>query len=78
MGNTGEKKKILGFFMGSSQYWAGRVYDLCVYFMAGTPKTQPKVVLWRSWELNLLMGNTGMCDHHCTLHMNDGISKINR
>ena len=20
------------------QYWAGRVYDLCVYFMTGTPK----------------------------------------
>ena len=24
--------------MGSNQYWAGRVYDLCVYFMTGTPK----------------------------------------
>ena len=23
--------------MGSSQYWAGRVYDLYVYFMTGTP-----------------------------------------
>ena len=24
--------------MGSNQYWAGRVYDLCVYYMAGTPE----------------------------------------
>ena len=22
--------------MGSNQYWAGRVYDLCVYYMTGT------------------------------------------
>ena len=24
--------------MGSNQYWAGRVYDLCVYYMMGTPE----------------------------------------
>ena len=24
--------------MGSNQYWAERVYDLCVYFMTGTPE----------------------------------------
>ena len=24
--------------MGSNQYWAGRVYDLCVYYMTGTPE----------------------------------------
>ena len=24
--------------MGSNQYWAGRVYDLCVNYMTGTPK----------------------------------------
>ena len=24
--------------MGSNQYWAGRFYDLCVYFMTGTPE----------------------------------------
>ena len=24
--------------MGSNQYWAGRVYDLCVYFMTGAPE----------------------------------------
>ena len=27
-----------GFSMGSYQYWAGRVYNLCVYFMMGTPE----------------------------------------
>ena len=24
--------------MGSNQYWAERVYDLCVYYMTGTPE----------------------------------------
>ena len=24
--------------MGGNQYWAGRVYDLCVYYMTGTPE----------------------------------------
>ena len=27
-----------GFSMGSNQYWARRVYDLCVYVMTGTPE----------------------------------------
>ena len=31
--------------MGRNQYWAGRVYDLCVYYMTGTPEGSPKVVL---------------------------------
>ena len=31
-----KKKVFCGFSMGSNQYWAGRVYDLCVYFMKGT------------------------------------------
>ena len=26
------------FSMGINQYWAGMVYDLCVYFMTGTPE----------------------------------------
>ena len=24
--------------MGRNQYWAGKVYDMCVYYMTGTPK----------------------------------------
>ena len=32
-GNT-----FCGFSMGRNQYWAGRVYDLCVYYMTGTPE----------------------------------------
>ena len=24
--------------MGRNQYWAGRVYDLCVYYMTGIPE----------------------------------------
>ena len=35
---TKKTTKKQGFSMGSNQYWAGRVYDLCVYFMTGTPK----------------------------------------
>ena len=25
--------------MGRNQYWAGRVYELCVYYMTGTPES---------------------------------------
>ena len=28
-----KKKTFCGFSMGRNQYWAGRVYDLCVYYM---------------------------------------------
>ena len=31
-----------GFTMGRNQYWAGRVYDLCVYYMTGTPAGSTK------------------------------------
>ena len=43
-----------GFSMGRNQYWAGRVYDLCVYYMTGTPEgSTESVFLWRSRESNL-------------------------
>ena len=29
---------FFGFSMGRNQYWAGRVYDLYVYYMTGTPE----------------------------------------
>ena len=32
------RKTFCGFSMGRNQYWAGRVYDLCVYYMTGTPE----------------------------------------
>ena len=31
-------KTFCGFSMGRNQYWAWRVYDLCVYYMTGTPE----------------------------------------
>ena len=31
-------KTFCGFSMGGNQYWAGRVYDLCVHYMTGTPE----------------------------------------
>ena len=33
-----EKKTFCGFSMGRNQNWAGRVYDLCVHYMTGTPE----------------------------------------
>ena len=32
------KKTFCGLSMGKNQYWAGRVYDMCVYYMTGTPE----------------------------------------
>ena len=31
-------KSFCGFSIGRNQYWVGRVYDLCVYYMTGTPE----------------------------------------
>ena len=43
-----------GFSMGRNQYWAGKVYDLCVYYMTGnSQRLKPKMVLWRSLKSNL-------------------------
>ena len=36
--NNKKTHTFCGFSMGRNQYWAGRVYDLCVYYMTGTPK----------------------------------------
>ena len=35
---TGASLFFCGFSMGRNQYWAGRVYDWCVYYMTGTPE----------------------------------------
>ena len=32
------EKTFCGFSMGRNQYWAGKVYDLCVYYTTGTPE----------------------------------------
>ena len=32
--------------MGRNQYWAGRVYDLCVYYMTGTPEGSTESVFF--------------------------------
>ena len=29
--------------MGSNRYWAGRVYDLCINFMTGTPEGSTEI-----------------------------------
>ena len=42
-GLQGKKKTFCGFSMGRNQYWAGRVYDLCVYYMTGTPEGSTKI-----------------------------------
>ena len=38
--NFGLKK--CGFSMGRDQYWTGRAYGLCVYYMTGTPEGSTK------------------------------------
>ena len=38
------KNLFCGSSMGSNQYWAGRVYDMCVYYMTGAPEGSLKVV----------------------------------
>ena len=38
MASFAADKTFCGFSMGRNQYWAGRVYDLCVYYMTGTPE----------------------------------------
>ena len=37
------KKTCCGFSKGRNQYWAGRVYDLCVYYMTGTPEGSTEI-----------------------------------
>ena len=56
---TGKKKTFCGFPWVETST-AGRVYDVCVYYMTGAPEGSPKVVyvffiwfLWRSRESNL-------------------------
>ena len=38
LGSLSAPQTFCGFSMGRNQYWAGRVYDLCVYYMTGTPE----------------------------------------
>ena len=38
------KKTFCGFSMGSNQYWTGRVYNMCVYYMKGTPERSTESV----------------------------------
>ena len=39
------KNNLLWLSLGSNQYWAGRVYNFCVYLLREHPMAQPKVVL---------------------------------
>ena len=41
-----KKKKTFCGFPWVETSTAGRVYDLCVYYMTGAPEGSPKVVLW--------------------------------
>ena len=36
--HSGLNTTFCGFSMGRNQYWAGRVYNLCVYYMTRTPE----------------------------------------
>ena len=47
-------KTFCGFSMGRNQYWAGRVYDLCVYYMTGTPEgsTESTLMNYKNTEIS--------------------------
>ena len=47
-------KNVLWLSLGSNQYQAGRVYDLCVYFMTGAPEGASNNL----WMYFLLAGET--------------------
>ena len=51
--------------MGRNQYWARRVYDLCVYNLTGAPEGSPKVV-----SCGFFYGEAGnrTCDPWFTRH----------
>ena len=61
------KKTFCGFSMGRNQYWAGRVYDLCVYYMTGTPEG--------STESGSRENRCSTCGqrYHCDLQKNETI-----
>ena len=40
---TQKNNNFLWLSLGSNQYRAGRVYDLCLYFMTGALEGSPKV-----------------------------------
>ena len=55
------KKTFCGFSMGSNQYWAGRVYELCVYFITGTPAGSTESDFLGSRESNLRQVKSHIC-----------------
>ena len=61
------KKTCCGFSMGSNQYWAGRVYDLCVYYMTGTPEGSTESGLMEKPGIEpATPGLQGIALIHCT------------
>ena len=65
---TGQRLKVSSDKLFCGFPWietstAGRVYDLCVYYMTGAPEGSPKVVLWFYGEA----GNR-TCDPWFTRH----------
>ena len=63
--NKKKKKKTFCGFPWVETSTAGRVYDLCVYYMTGAPEGSPKVVLW-----GFFYGEAGnrTCDPWFTRH----------
>ena len=53
------KKTFCGCSMGRNQFWAGRVYELCVYYMTGTPEGSTE---------SGFMEKPGTCDPWFTRH----------
>ena len=83
LGSTGKKKKkkkkkktFCGFSMGRNQYWAGRVYDLYVYYMTGTPEGSIESAFMEKPGIEpATPGLQGIALIHCTtlIHYTTGV-----
>ena len=60
--------KFCGFFMGRNQYYAGRVYDLCVYYMTGTPEGSTESGFMEKPEIDTILAGTSL--YHLVLMRN--------
>ena len=66
LGEAGEKT-FCGFSIGRNQYWAGRVYDLCVYYMTGTPEGSTESVFMKKPRIEpAIPGSQGIALIHYT------------
>ena len=72
----GSKKKTFCGFPWVETSTAGRVYDLCVYYMTGAPEGSPKVVLCGFMEKPGIEPATPGLQGIALIHYTTGASQI--